>query len=68
MSIPVAAVAVMRLLPSIEWEKPVLVPWSPTMRRHACRVCIAAYGITCESTWQWTDKATAEQHIKSHFE
>ena len=67
MSIPEAAALVMRQFPSIDWDKPVAMTWSATRQRHACCICIAAYGFTCESAWQWEDRAEAENHIKEHF-
>lgn len=67
MPIPDAAAAVIARIPSIQWDEPVEVDWS-TKRLHACRICIAAYGLTYKSAWQWETETEARDHIREHFD
>jgi hypothetical protein len=53
--------------PDIEWHKPIPIVW-PDGQWFACRVCIANFGLTQNSPWQWLSYADAGRHIAMEHE
>lgn len=53
--------------PDIEWRKPISIVW-PDGQWFACRVCIANFGLTQNSPWQWLSYADAGRHITLEHE
>lgn len=52
--------------PFIRWREPVPVVWGSS-QKFACRVCMAAEGLTVHSTHQWPTTAEAVDHIHHHL-
>jgi hypothetical protein len=53
--------------PDIDWRKPIEIVW-PDGRWFACRVCIANYGLTRDSAWQFLGYADAGRHLAIEHE
>ena len=53
--------------PVISWRKPIPITW-PDGVYFGCRVCIANYGLTKSSAWQWLSYADAGRHIALEHE